>query len=153
MEPGHIYNIFTAKDETRVTLRLPRWEDLDELVAFINGLVDEGVDIIREEKVTRAEQTASLGRAFTGIKDGRFLRIDAEIDGHIMGSCNVRRGKGSSYHAGRVGIAISKAYRNLGIGTAMLETLIAEAKAAGYKKLWLEVRATNRSAQHVYEKV
>ena len=47
MIPGYIYKTFTAKDGRQITLRSPRWDDLDDLLTFINAIVDEGVDILK----------------------------------------------------------------------------------------------------------
>jgi RimJ/RimL family protein N-acetyltransferase len=79
--------------------------------------------------------------------------VVAEVDGHVVANAEVSKQKGCSSHVGGLGIGISQAYRDLGIGTAMLETLIAEAKAAGLQMLWLEVFSTNQRARHVYENV
>jgi hypothetical protein len=44
---------FIAKDGRVVLLRPPRWEDLDDLLAFINSLVEEGAEILTNQPVTR----------------------------------------------------------------------------------------------------
>jgi RimJ/RimL family protein N-acetyltransferase len=153
MKPGQVYQTFMANDGRPVTLRAPRWEDLDDLLTFINGLVKEGADIVRDQPSQRAQEAEWLGRVLAEIETDRSIRMVAEVDGHVVASAEVSKQKGCSRHVGSVGIGISQAYRDLGIGTAMLETLIAEAKATGLRVLWLGVFATNQRALHVYEKV
>jgi RimJ/RimL family protein N-acetyltransferase len=153
MKPGQVYRTFTAKDGTPVTLRVPRWEDLDDFLTFINGLVEEGADIIRDQLCTRVEEAKWLGRYLADVETGRTIGMVAEVDGHVIANAEVTKMKGCSSHVGSVGIGISKAYRDLGIGTAMLETLIAEAQTSGLQVLSIGAFATNQRALHVYEKV
>ncbi len=49
-------------------------------------------------------------------------------------------------------IVTKKIYRNLGIGSAILESLIEFAKQNGIKKITLEVNETNQYAIKLYEK-
>lgn len=50
LRPGKVYQELTLKDGRNVVLRAPRWDDLDDFVAFINELVEEGTEIARTEK-------------------------------------------------------------------------------------------------------
>ena len=45
MKTGQIFHTFTAKDGREVILRTPKWEDIDDLLALINSLIDEEADI------------------------------------------------------------------------------------------------------------
>lgn len=47
-------------------------------------------------------------------------------------------------------VAVSPAYRRQGVGKTLLKRLILGAKRRGIKKLFLEVRASNASAQALY---
>ena len=50
MKPGEILHRFTAKDGRGVILRTPKWEDLDDLLDFINSLADEDLDVLLERR-------------------------------------------------------------------------------------------------------
>jgi ribosomal-protein-alanine N-acetyltransferase len=50
-------------------------------------------------------------------------------------------------------IAIKKQYQQQGIGTKLVEEMIERAKEDGINALTLEVRVSNKRAQHVYEKI
>lgn len=52
-----------------------------------------------------------------------------------------------------LGIAIRSSFRDIGIGTEMMKTLIKQAHAMGLKVLTLSAFATNKRAIHVYAKV
>jgi len=53
MKASKIIHCFTAKDGREVILRTPKWEGLDDFMEHINSLVEEGVDIVSDKKVTR----------------------------------------------------------------------------------------------------
>jgi RimJ/RimL family protein N-acetyltransferase len=63
--------------------------------------------------------------------------------------------KRSSYekHVGVIGIAIRKGFRNLGIGTEMMKTLVKQAREMDLKVLTLTAFASNKRAINVYERV
>ena len=153
MKPGIIYKTFTAKDGLQVTLRAPRWDDLDDLLTFINAIVDEGVDILKDQKVTRFQEAEWLGRVLADMENGKRIHIVAEANSRVIASALVTKEKGCSSHVGGVGIGISKEYRDLGIGTEILRTIISQSKEMGLQVLLLTVLATNHRALHVYEKV
>jgi ribosomal protein S18 acetylase RimI-like enzyme len=75
------------------------------------------------------------------------------MQGHLEGKGSVTRGSyDDTRHHGGLGIAISKKYRDRGIGLEMMRTLIRESRRAGMKTVQLEVFATNPRAIHVYGK-
>jgi len=64
MKTGEVIREFIAKDGRKVVLRTLRWEDLDDLLDFINSLVEESANIIRSEKVSREEEIEWLSNNF-----------------------------------------------------------------------------------------
>lgn len=50
-------------------------------------------------------------------------------------------------------VAVAGAYRNRGIGQALLREAIAAGEAAGVEAFTLEVRVSNAAAIHIYEKL
>jgi len=153
MRTGEVLHRFTAKDGREVILRTPRWEDLDDLTEFINSLVDEGVDIARDQKVTREQEADWLGRRLASLEKGEQFSLVAEVDGRVVANPEITKRGGYSKHVGGIGIGIEKGYRDIGIGTEMLNTLLSEAKKMGLKIVFLNVFSTNKRAIHVYEKI
>ena len=49
-------------------------------------------------------------------------------------------------------IAVDKEYQNLGIGSKLLDHLMAWAKDESIKKIWLEVSTKNQAAISLYQK-
>ena len=153
MKTGKVLHRFPAKDGREVILRTPRWEDLDDLTEFINSLVEERADICRSEKVTREEEAEWLGRKLADLENDRIFCLVAEVDGKVVANSEIGKNRGYSSHVGGVGIGIRKGYRDMGIGTEMLTTLIGQAEKMGLKMLTLGVFSSNDRAIHVYGKV
>ena len=83
-----------------------------------------------------------------GRKDARYYV--AEQDGELLGCCGLLMiaGEGSITN-----VVIRPEMRNRGIGTGMLQHLLAEGGREGLTAYTLEVRVSNAAAIHVYEKL
>lgn len=153
MKTGTILHRFTAKNGGRVILRTPRWEDLDDLLNYINSLADEDLDVLPERrKMTKDEEADWLGRRLAEMEKGEIIDVVAEVDGRVVANSEVVVEGRSMGHVGEVGIAIRSGYRDVGIGTEMMKTLVEESCKGGLKVLVLRAFANNNRAIHVYEK-
>jgi len=153
LKPGQILRRFKAKDGREIILRAPQWKDLDDFLELINSLVEEKADISRDKKATKEEEADWLGRYLADIEKGVMIGVVAEIEGKVVANSEVKRRSGRMSHVGYLGIAIKAGYRNMGIGTEMMKTLIEASRKMELKVLILEVFASNKRARHVYEKV
>ena len=144
---------FTAKDRKDVFLRTPKWEDLDDLMEHVNSLVEEGANIVRNQKVTRDQEADWLERKLDLLDKREEFDLVAEVDGKAIALAELQRKKGYSSHVGGIAIGIHRQYRNIGIGTRLMKSLISQAKTMKLKILTLEVYSTNKRAIHVYEKL
>ena len=152
MKAGTLFRGFKAKDGRDVILRAPRWSDLDDMLDFINSLVEEGAEITVDTKKTRDEEVDWLARLLSSVEKGRHVAIVAEVDGRFVGQVEVGSRGGRSKHVGNLGISIRDGYRDAGIGTELMLEAEAQARRLGIKIIFLEVYATNKRARHVYEK-
>jgi ribosomal protein S18 acetylase RimI-like enzyme len=144
---------FNAKNGKNVILRTPRWEDLDDFVVFINSLVEEGAEIMVHTLVTKEQEAKWLKQKMIDIEEGNVFCLVSEVDGKVIANSEIRKHSGYSSHTGILGIAIMDGYRDIGIGTKMLETLILQAKSWGLTYIELYVFGTNKRAIHVYNKL
>lgn len=151
MKSGQVVRTFLAKDGPKVVLRTPRWEDLDDLLDLINSLVEEKADLIIDEKLSREQEADWLSGVLARLEKNQILYLVAEVDGRIVASSDLHQGRGSEKHAGVIGIVVRKGFRDMGIGTQMMQTLVEQAQRIGLKVLQLSVFATNKRAIHVYE--
>ncbi len=150
---ARIFREFVARDGRDVVLRKPRWEDLDDLLDFINSLVEEGAEIMRETPVTREEEADWLGKHLASIEKGEIIGVVAEVGGKVVGNSEVGRRRDSMSHVGVLGIGIKDGYRGIGIGSELMKTLIEESKKAGLKVLVLHVNDSNKAAKGLYTKM
>jgi ribosomal protein S18 acetylase RimI-like enzyme len=145
--------VFKAKDGRKVVLRSVKWEDLDDLLELINSLVEEGADITRAKRVTRAEEAEWLGRYLARIEKKEIINCAAEVGGKVIANSEIGKREDPMGHVGGFGIAIKQGYRDIGIGTQIIQTLIEASRRAGLRILVLEVFDTNKIAKHLYQKM
>ena len=153
MRSGTIIRVFRAKDGREVTLRAPKWDDLDDMLEFINSLVDEGADIIMDTKQTREQEVDWLARLLTRLEKDEITVVVAEVGGRFVGQIVVTPRRMRSKHVGFLGIALKDGCREIGIGTELMKEAETQSRQLGLEILNLEVFATNERAKHVYEKV
>jgi len=152
MKLGTVIRKFTATDGREVVLRTPTWSDLDDLLDFINSLVEERADILMDEKVSREDESEWLSKALARLEKDETFYLVAEVNGKVVGNSEVsRKTKGYDRYTGTIGVAIRHGYRDLGIGTEMIKILIERARAMNLKVLTLSAFASNDRARHVYE--
>jgi RimJ/RimL family protein N-acetyltransferase len=87
------------------------------------------------------------------LENDKLFALVAEVDGKVVANSEISQKSGYSGHVGEIGIAIKAGYRDVGIGTEMLGTLISHAREIGLKMFRLSVFSSNPRAKHVYEKV
>ncbi len=142
---------FRTKDGREVLIRSVKWEDLDQLVEFINSLVEEEADILRSSKVTRDEEAEWLGNRLARIEKGELIDAVAEVGGKVVANSEVTKRSDPRCHVGYLGIGVKSAFRGIGIGTQIMKTLIEESRRSGLKILVLDHFATNKEARRLYE--
>jgi RimJ/RimL family protein N-acetyltransferase len=153
LKTGEILKKFNAKDGRNVVLRTPRWEDLDDLLELINSLVEEKADILATQKLMREAEAEWLLKTLSRLeKDEQFILV-AEVDKKVVASSDFQIQGGPEEHVGEMGIVIKDGYRNVGIGTEMMKTLLEQAGMLGLRKVTVNAFDTNKRAIHVYKKV
>ena len=153
MKAGKTVRSFCAESGQKVVLRTPRWEDLDCLLGLINSLVDERAEIVVDSKFTREREADWLRGMLEAVEGDEVVYFVAEVDGRVVASCDLHRGKGSEAHVGSVGVVVKRGFRDLGIGSEMMKTVVGQAARWGLKLLVLSVFASNQRAIRVYERV
>lgn len=78
------------------------------------------------------------------------LYLVAREGGMLVGYCGFFQ---SFDEADITNVAVAPQYRNRGVGRRMLEELMARGRARGVERYTLEVRVSNESAVHLYQKL
>ena len=153
MQLGRVFRKFCIRDGQGVILRTPRSDDLNDLMELINSLVEERAEISRAEKVTRDEEAEWLPKMLSSLEKDELFFLVAEVRGRIVDSSDIHVLRGYEKHVGVLGIVVRNGFRDSGIGTEMMKTMIEQAGTLGLKVLTLQAFATNKRAIHVYETV
>lgn len=96
------------------------------------------------------EKEEAYIRSMVGSTDNAMFT--AKINGEIVGVANVSRFTRRMSHRGSIGVSVRRCAWHRGVGTALMETLIAFARENGFEQLELEVRSDNDRAIRLYEK-
>lgn len=126
-----------------VTIRPMVKEDADELYAFFARVPREDRLFLRDD-VSRRDVIDAWARE---VDYEKVLPLVAEVGGRIVGDATLHRRKGGwTSHVGKVRIVIDTDYRGKGLGTTLLEELIALAQKGGLELLIAEVMANQTAA-------
>lgn len=137
----------------KILLRSAAKEDAEQLLAYLKQTSGETPYLIREpdEVTLTLEQEISFIREKESAE--RELMLLAFEGGNLIGSCSISSLGSCSRYAHRcdMAIALYQKYCGMGIGRLMVETVLSEAKRAGYEQAELEVASSNQSAVKLYE--
>lgn len=154
MTSKKIIKIFTSKKGNQVTIRYIQKNDLEDLLKFANDLIAEDTFIMLSgNKITREQEEKYLNEILNDIENNKKIYLAALVNDKFAGTCEIRRFDMRKNHVGEVGISLSAPYREEGIGTIFLQTLIDEGKKLGLKLLVLHCFENNERAFRVYEKL
>ena len=103
----------------------------------------EGLPITVEGEKAFIEQ-------FQDSRDG--IMLVAKEDGRIVGNASLTRLPRRMSHRGELSVSVLRSHWNRGIGSLLMQELLAFAKENGFSMIDLQVRSDNRSAIHLYEK-
>lgn len=142
------------KDGTKCLLRSVEVEDGPMMIAYLKTTAEESEFLVGypEEITTTPEEETVFIRDI--LESKRNFMIGAFVDGRVVGTTGVNclgeRRKLS--HRAELGIAVRRSHWNLGVGTALLQTALEQAKEIGYEQVELGVCADNAKAWHLYNK-
>ena len=130
--------------------------DAEQLIAYVHALADEPEIYIAlspgEFKLTADEERKIL-EEYASLKNSIFLV--AEFEGEIIGILDCRGGsRTSTQHTAVLGMSVSRAWRNRGVGSLLLEHVIQWARINPIlSRIELNVIVDNTVAVHLYSKV
>ena len=76
----------------------------------------------------------------------------SKVSGEIIGTASLNRKPNRMRHRGVLGISLKRAWWGCGAAGALMEAILAFARANGFEQLNLEVRSSNARAIRLYEK-
>jgi [ribosomal protein S18]-alanine N-acetyltransferase len=111
--------------------------------ADLDGVLELELALFGEEAWSRQMLVGELGQQ----PASRYYQV-AESDGKIVGYAGLLAAGGQ---ADVLTIAVAAARWGQGIGSRLLDRLLAEARSRGATEVFLEVRADNSRAQRLYQ--
>ena len=144
----------TLRDGRELIIRSVEPEDAAGMLRYMKIMLGETPFLLRtpEEFSYTPEQEAQIlaGRR----NDPRSLMLVAEIGGQIIASADVcsHGAKSRVQHRAELGISVRKDYWRQGIGSALMERLIALANQSGFEQIELTVESKNQRALRLYHR-
>lgn len=150
--------VFEAKqvsvaDGKSVTLRSPEEDDAQRLIDYLDSVRRETPFLA----VSPADPLPTLEaeRAWVrGLREGLGVQIAADGEGEIIALCSVQMpAEQRLQHVGEIGMSIRAAWCGRGLGTLLMQELIAWAQAAEHVDvLTLSLHGDNTRALRLYQR-
>ena len=142
------------KDGRTAVFRSPLPSDAEAALEYLKITAAETPFLIRtpeEVTLTVADEQKYLSRLAS---DPNTLSIYCFVDEVLAGNCQIsRKTKLKNRHRASIGIALTKDFWNLGIGTAMFREMLAMAETWGLLQVELEVIEGNNRGMALYRKM
>lgn len=112
--------------------------------------------VARERRYLRVVDAFPMDTSLAFLRDGLAagnVHLAAVLGDEVVGWCDIcRHDLETEAHAGVLGMGLLPAYRDRGLGKALLETAIAAAEQRDFRRIELTVFADNLRAMALYEK-
>ena len=144
---------FNLKSGTVASIREARAADAKALIDYLDNVSGETNFLTfgaGEFDLGEAEEAAFLEMCHT---DEGQLYLVAVAENRIVATLHFAAGRRARVrHSGEFGMSVSRGYWGEGIGSALIDALVAWAKQTFFvKKINLRVRENNERARHLYE--
>ncbi|MEM4298388.1 MAG: GNAT family N-acetyltransferase [Nitrososphaerota archaeon] len=143
---------YRLKDRRVLLIRRAMPQDAQAIVDIVNEVASEEYYILWD----KVEYNVELERRHiekAGLTENALILI-AEVEGKIVGVGELKRGEfKKNKHTAELGIALLREYRGLGIGSLLLNEILAWAKEKGLEKVCLSVFSSNEPAIALYKRL
>jgi len=155
MRPGTIIYRGKSKGGVAILLRYPTMSDIRAMQNFINALSKERTFINRQgDQLSYAGEKKYVQAEIERIKKNRSVFLLAFSERQLVGCAGVSLRDGAMRHQASPGISIAKTFREQGIGSQLMASVLHEAKKhlKGVKIIVLGVFGNNQRAIRLYKK-
>lgn len=143
-------------DLKKTKIRKLSWRDFQRVKEFqslVNSLVEEDAMIRLNKKQTLEEERNWLENSLQNIKEKKEVFLVVKDGNKIIGTSEIKLGRGRQSHVGELAISIRKEYRNQGLGTKLMAEILKVAERELKPKIIrLSVFPENKIAQNLYKK-
>lgn len=144
---------FRLKDSKMMVLRSATPADAGQILEHAHAIFAEGEFVLSTPEDFHMTEEQEVLWLQTNLDDPGKIVIVAENESQIIGMLDFHHGERKRIaHQGEFGISVNRAWRNQGIGRALLATLLRWAQEQpAIEKVCLEVFATNTRAISLYQ--
>ncbi|MFR1709313.1 MAG: GNAT family N-acetyltransferase [Clostridium sp.] len=150
-----ILKIIKLKSGKELLLRRPKEEDAEAMIEYLNIVGGESNNLLfgKNEFRLTVEQEKEYIKSINDNENA--LMLLGIIDNKIISVSQVSASNRKRIaHNSELAISVKKEYWGMGIGTAVMESLIDFARSSNtIKTISLGVKGSNKKAQHLYEKL
>ena len=130
---------------TKPAIRAARPSDHDDLFRIYAAVVEEGGAFPRDPPAD--EQMFREGWL-----EGKTAIYVAEVDGVVAGSYHLQANfEGTAGHIANAGYMVTRAYRRHGVGRALVEHSMDEARRLGFDAMMFNLVLESNPSRHLYE--
>lgn len=152
-----LHETHTLRDGRQVTLRAASVKDAEQIVNLDRAIVDAGEGVVLGLDQVRLTDDARrhIDGFYRGASAGSAsVLLVAEIENtttSIAASAELRQLEPAlCSHVGMLSVGVHPLYQRLGLGSALMQALIAHARSFGLARLELYVRDDNERAMALY---
>ena len=150
----HAPEAFALRDGRCCTIRSAEGRDAAAMLRYMKIMLGETPFLLRtpeEFDYTVDEEAAILERRRD---EPRSVMLLAELDGEIVACADIRfhGAKSRVMHCAELGISVRKDCWRLGLGSALMQRLIAHAEQLGFEQIELTVETKNLRAIALYHR-
>lgn len=141
------------KNNQSISLRSPHIKDSEKILEFVKKIYQETDFLARnpEEFSLSVEEEEKYLENLTNHPDNTMILC--EMNQQIIGNCQVSRLTHQKMaHRCQIGIAVLKDFWGLGIGSVLMNEMIAFAKKKAYRQMELAYIEGNQRAKSLYER-
>lgn len=146
---------FEVEDLGNVIIRYPTMNDAEDLREKFNKLVEEGAEILAQEKIESDKEAEWLAEKLAANEKKEEIFLVIEINDKVMGDVGIRKkDEPTLAHVGELGISLREEIRGKGIGTRVSNFLMKKAREElDIEIVTLRFFHTNNVARKLYEKL
>lgn len=150
-----ILKLVKLENGEELLLRKPTEDDAEAMIEYLNIVGGESDNLLfgkNEFRLTVEQEREHIKNV--NINDNALMILGV-MDNHIVSVSQVSSSNRKRIaHNSELAISVKKEYWNMGVGTAVMEVLINFAKNhETIKTISLGVKASNKKAQYLYEKL
>ena len=154
MEFGKVLHTFKSRKGNMVEFRYPTKDEFQPLWNFACDLAAEDTFVeLSGLPPKEAEEKKWFETMIKDVENRDAIYVHAYTNNRFIGNGRVLKGKYRHSHVGHMGISLVPEFREEGIGTELMQTLIKQAPDIGIRVLELSCFENNSRALHVYEKL